>query len=91
MKALIYLVGLIAVAVLVIWFVWDITPQNQWAWVERTASEVTSGTEKQGSDVTASAEKLGSRVGARFSEAADVFHGEDVNAKRFDELTKNAQ
>lgn len=77
MKALIYLIGLIGIVVLVVWFGYGITPENQWAWVRGYANNTSAQISGQLSNTGSSAEKLKSRLGDRFNEAADVYNGKE--------------
>ena len=73
MKALIYLIGLIAVVVLIVWFGFGITPENQWNWIKGYTTNTSTEISKQITDTESSAGKLKDRLSERFNEAADVY------------------
>ncbi len=77
MKALIYLIGLIAIVVLIVWFGYGITPENQWNWIKSYTTDASSEISKQISDTESSASKLKDRLNERFDEAADVYQGKE--------------
>ena len=77
MKALIYLLGLIAVVVLIVWFGYGITPENQWNWIKGYTTNTSTEISKQITNTESSAGKLKSRLGERFDEAADVYEGKE--------------
>ena len=77
MKAIIYLIGLIGIAVLIMWFGYGITPENQWNWIKGYTANTGTEISKQISDTEGSAGKLKSRLGERFDEASDVYHGKE--------------
>jgi len=77
MKALLYLVGFIAVGVFLAWLIYGLTPQQQWdkvsAYVAGASSEISSHI----SDTASSATKLKNRLGSEFNQASDVYHGKE--------------
>lgn len=77
MKLIIYLAGLIGITVLITWFVFGITPQNQWLRVKGYALNTSSNISEQLGNTANSAGKLKSRLGERFDEASDVYHGKE--------------
>ncbi len=77
MKALIYLIGLIGVVVLIAWFGFGITPENQWAWIKGYTNQTSAKISEQISNTENSAGKLTSRLSDRFDEASDVYHGKE--------------
>lgn len=77
MKALIYLLGLIALGSLITWFAFGITPQNQWTWISGYAQNASTEISGHLSETDSSAKKLGNVLDNRFKEASDVFHGNE--------------
>lgn len=77
MKAIIYLIGLIGIVVLIMWFGYGITPENQWNWIKGYTTNTSSEISKQIENTESSADKLKSRLGERFDEASDVYHGKE--------------
>ncbi len=77
MKALIYLIGLLAIVVLIVWFGYGITPENQWNWIKGYTTDTSTEISKQITDTENSAGKLKDRLSERFDEAADVYHGKE--------------
>ena len=77
MKALLYLAGLIAVGVGVVWAIYGYTPEQQLnrvkAYLNSTSSEISTHV----SDTSSSASKLKNRLTAEFNEASDVYHGKE--------------
>ena len=77
MKALIYLIGLLAIVVLIVWFGYGITPENQWNWIKGYTTNTSTEISKQITDTENSAGKLKDRLSERFDEAVDVYHGKE--------------
>ena len=77
MKALIYLIGLIAIVVLIVWFGYGVTPENQWNWIKGYTTNTSTEISKQITDTESSAGKLKNRLSERFNEAADVYEGKE--------------
>ncbi len=77
MKALIYLIGLIAIVVLIVWFGYGVTPENQWNWIKGYTTDTSTEISKQITDTESSAGKLKNRLSERFNEAADVYEGKE--------------
>ena len=73
MKALLYFVGLIAVAVLVVWLVFGITPQEQWGRVKAKYYGGSSAVSEQFSNIGETAGKLKEQATDRWNEAEDVY------------------
>jgi hypothetical protein len=75
---------------MLVWYGLGIPPKNQWEIVKNYASPITSFFADQTSNTPGMVERTGRRLNNSFSEAADVFHGEDVNAKRFERMVEDA-
>ena len=65
MKALIYLIGLIAIVVLIVWFGYGVTPENQWNWIKGYTTDTSTEISKQITDTESSAGKLKNRLSER--------------------------
>lgn len=80
MKAIIYLIILMALLVLAVWFGYGVTPQNQWNWLKGYATNTSSQISEQISNTENSAGKLKSRLNDRFDEAGEVYqHSQEQN------------
>ena len=77
MKAIIYLIGLIGIFVLIIWFGYGITPENQWNWIKGYTTNASTEISQQIENTESSAGKLTSRLSDRFDEASDVYQGKE--------------
>lgn len=77
MKALLYLMGLIAACICVIWLVFGVTPDQQLnkagTYLKGTSSKISSHL----ADTTSSASKLKNRLNSELDQAADVYHGKE--------------
>ena len=77
MKALIYLIGLIAICVLVAWFGFGIQPQNQWDTLKGYVTNLSGKISSHVNETKSSAGKLKNVLSDRFNEAADVYNGKE--------------
>ncbi len=77
MKALLYLVGLIAVGSFSAWVIYGLTPQQQWERVSASLSGASSEISSHVSDTASSASKLKNRLSSEFDQASDVYHGKE--------------
>jgi hypothetical protein len=77
MKAILYLIGLIAVCSGLTWLAFDIHPEHQWNTISSYMQSASAKISSHLSDTTSSASKLKGRLNAEFDQAADVYHGKE--------------
>ena len=77
MKALIYLVGLIALVCCSLWMFCGFTPEQQLNKVKQYISGTSLAISSHVSDTANTATKLKNRLGSEFDKASDVYHGKE--------------
>ena len=73
MKALLYLIGLIAAGCFLIWVIYDLPPEQQLNNIKKYINSANSTISSHISDTTSSAKKLKNRLSSEFDQASDVY------------------
>ena len=72
MKALLYLIVLIAAGLAIAWFGFDTHPRTVWY---KITSSVSGASSEQGSNISSTTSRMREVAGERFGEAQDKYHG----------------